>query len=350
MNKIYADTTTCQWHLTRLNLNNIEICSDLNESTQIAVFHIPYPVESDPEFRSRLNQAVKVCKKVIVLMSELHLDTVDFLTQHQHPKITYFICGKIDRINSKLWLDWLDRTSIFYKKHPEVLSKLRPYAIKEKTFDILLGRCKPHRTAVYNFINENSLNDQVIMTYLKGNDTLSLKEQDTNGWIWEDDGLVLPNHNFNWTVTPVQYHGYNMSLSQIVPISIYNQTAYSIVAETNNDNNYSFFTEKIVKPILARRLFIAAGGQYYLRNLRSLGFKTFDGIIDESYDTVADPAQRATLINEQIAYLISQDQQTVLAKAKPIVDHNYRVILGTDWYGNFAKEFRAVLLDHVGQN
>lgn len=350
MNKIYADTNTCRWHLSQLESDNIEISSQLDESVHGAVFHIPYPVVSDPTFRNRLNRAVKICSKVIVLISELHTDTVEFFNLHQHPKVTYFICGKIDHNNSKLWMDWLDRTSDFYKRNPTVLDQLNPYAVKEKSFDILLGRAKPHRSAIYNFINENSLNDQVVMTYLKGNDTIPLTAQDQQGWIWEDTGLTLPNEEFKWTVTPIHYYGQGMSLSQIVPISIYNQTAYSVVAETNYDNHYSFYTEKIVKPILARRLFIAVSGQYYLKNLRSLGFKTFDGIIDESYDTVADFNQRMQLITEQLSYLLAQDQQTILDKIKPIAEHNYGLMIKTDWYGDFAKEFQIVLHGHKVQS
>ena len=138
-----------------------------------------------------------------------------------------------------------------------------------------------------------------------------------------------------------------MSLSQVIPFSIYNQTAYTVVAETNYDNHYSFYTEKIVKPILAERLFIVFSGQYYLRNLRSLGFRTFDSIIDETYDSVADTDQRFKLACEQIKYLCEQSQEEMLSKIRPITEHNKKVMLTTDWYGDFSRELRAVLLAHT---
>jgi hypothetical protein len=136
----------------------------------------------------------------------------------------------------------------------------------------------------------------------------------------------------------------------VIPFSIYNQTAYTVVAETNYDNHYSFYTEKIVKPILAERLFIVFSGQYYLRNLRKLGFKTFDGIIDETYDSIADNDQRFSSACEQMEYLFNQSQEEVLAKIRSVTEHNKQVMLETDWYGNFSKELRAVLLDHTRQN
>jgi hypothetical protein len=347
---IYAETDTCEWKLKNLSNNSVRIYRDLNEFLAVdsdqksAVLHLPYPMGDSYQLHDRLNQLIKHCHHVAILMSELHTSTVEFFRLHQHPKIKYFISGIVDHCSAGRWMDWLHRTTDFYKKNPQVLDQINPYQVKTKTFDILLGRNKPHRTFVYNFINNNNLNDQVIMTYLKGADNLSLQEQDTNGWIWEDAGLELPDQDFTWTVTPIRYQGQGMSLSQVIPLSIYNQTAYSIVAETNYDNNYSFFTEKIVKPILARRLFLVVSGQYYLRNLRSLGFKTFDGIIDETYDTIADFDQRGQMITEQMIYLFSQDQQIILDEIKPIVEHNYMLMIETDWYGDFSKEFQAVVL------
>jgi len=94
-------------------------------------------------------------------------------------------------------------------------------------------------------------------------------------------------------------------------------------------------------------LFIVFSGQHYLRNLRSLGFKTFDGIIDESYDSIEDNNLRFKLACEQMQYLIDQPQEEILAKIRPITEHNKRIMLATDWYGDFARELRAVLLAHT---
>jgi hypothetical protein len=135
-----------------------------------------------------------------------------------------------------------------------------------------------------------------------------------------------------------------MSISTIVPISIYNQTAYSIVAETNFDNDYSFYTEKIVKPIIAERLFIVFSGQYYLRNLRSLGFRTFDGIIDETYDTIEDPTTRFARAFKQMEYLITLSQADVLEKIREIVEHNKRIMFETDWQQQFHTNLKTTLV------
>lgn len=347
MTKIYADTPGCVEHLKLLG--SIEISDSLDDNIDHAIFHLPYPLAQDNNFRNKLNKAVKKCQQVSILASELHSDTVKFIREHQHPKISYFVCGFVKNLETKKWMDWLHRSSYFYKHNPQILDQLDPYSIKSKTFDILLGRSKPHRSTVYNFIKKNNLDDRVIMTYLKGQDDIPLQAQDQSGWLWEP-GIVQLTNEFNWTVTPIRYQGQSMSLSQVVPISIYNQTAYSVIAETNYNNHYSFFTEKIVKPILAQRLFIVFSGQHYLHNLRQLGFQTFEGIIDETYDTVEDNKLRFQLALEQIHYLFNCPQQEILAKIRPIAEYNKHLMLSTDWYADFAREFQSVLLDHTRQN
>jgi hypothetical protein len=133
----------------------------------------------------------------------------------------------------------------------------------------------------------------------------------------------------------------------VIPINIYNETAYSVVTETNFMNSYTFYTEKTVKPILAERLFVAFGGQHYIRNLHNLGFKTFNGIIDESYDEEPDMAKRYQMVYEQMQYLFAQPQKKILELVKPIAEYNKHHMSTTDWYGDFARELQAVLLEHV---
>ena len=347
MKKIYADNPGCADHLKLFE--SIVISNSLDDTIDHAVFHLPYPLSLDNDFRNRLNKVVKKCQSVSILVSELHSETVKFIREHQHPKIRYFVCGFIKNLETKIWMDWFHRSSDFYKHNTQILDQLDPYSIKPKTFDILLGRSKQHRSTVYNFIKEKNLDDRVIMTYLKGQDDIPLQAQDQSGWLWEP-GIVQLTNEFQWTVTPIRYQGQSMSLSQVVPISIYSKSAYSIVAETNYHNDYSFYTEKIVKPILARRLFIVFSGQYYLRNLRDFGFKTFDGIIDETYDTIEDNKLRFKLAIEQMQRLFALPQEQILEKIRPIIEHNKRLMLSTDWYGDFARELRSVVLDHTRQN
>lgn len=344
MTKIYADNSVCQWNINYLGLESTQ---DITAKT--ALFHVPFPYDQGhgEQFEARVNQSLEHCDHMVVLCSELHEKTVDFVRRYQNPKIKFFLCGSIENLNSSLWMDWFIGSTYFYRTNDvKVLDKLNPYQTKPKTFDILLGQYREHRTLIYNFINDNNLNDQVVMTYINYQEKITADEN-SSSWIWEDEGLELIDTDLKWTVSQVKYYGQRMSLSQVVPIQVYNQTAFSMVAETNFAEDFVFHTEKIVKPILARRLFLVFGGRHYLKNLRSLGFKTFNSIVDESYDNEPDYQIRGKMICDQISYLLQQDQQTVLDKIQPIIEHNYNHLVTTNWGDTFFTELRESLLAHT---
>jgi hypothetical protein len=134
-----------------------------------------------------------------------------------------------------------------------------------------------------------------------------------------------------------------MTLSQVIPLTVYNQTYYTLIAETNAVNHFNFYTEKTVKPLIAGRLIIAIAGQYYLKNLKSFGFRTFDNVIDESYDNEPDQNIRWTRALDQLKYLCTQDPVEVYAKIKDAVEHNRRLIVEKDWYNDFRQQLNSVI-------
>jgi hypothetical protein len=329
---VYTNSDVCRYHLNCINITPIDNIALANQ----AVFHIPFPYNSN--FELDIDQALIHCDCIVILVSELHRTTVDFIRRYQSNKIKYFTCGYVSGIDSDLWMDWFINTRSFYQQHT-TLDQLAPYNTKEKMFDILLGCKRQHRDFIYDHTHASGIDKLSILTYYK---FAHLELFNNNNFIWESD--MIPEDPITHSIGTVKYHNTKMSISTIVPISIYNQTAYSVVAETNAENDYSFYTEKIVKPILAERLFIVFSGQYYLRNLRRLGFKTFDGIIDETYDTVEDTTSRFAQAFKQMEYLITLSQANVLEQIRGIVQHNKRIMFETDWLGQFHCELKNLLM------
>ena len=327
---IYLDTDSCRWHFDRVDLTCDRFCDVtkfINAANQrkIAMFHIPYPYEGGEgeKFERRVDAVLDCSERIIILTSELHDITVDFVKRYQHEKIEYMICGSFRDLPYHVWMDWFITTTYFYKYNQvKPLDRLHPYSPKPKYFDCLLGMPKPHRNILCNYIVENQFTDRILLTYL-GYPRRIIEGENTDGWFWEADGLEVIDKDLKWTVSQVMYYGQQMSLSQVVPIDVYNQTAYSIVAETNFQNHYSFYTEKLIKPVLGRRLFLAFGSQYYLKNLRSLGFKTFDGIIDESYDRATTPTKRIQAIVNSLQMLYNDTNRSKkIAKMYQIAERN----------------------------
>lgn len=308
---------------------------DSSHQFKIAIFDpVDYPTEQE-RYNDLIQTALNYCDRVILFVTEMHEETVQLLTTLNNPKLIRISAGIINDCHSYHWFKWIYHSSIVYQQHPHILEQLTPYTPKPYVFDVLLGNEKPHRSLINNYIIDNGYHNQVIMSYFKDPENI----KNNFNWIMEPGVQWIENSTFYGVATNVRYHGELILLAQVVPLSIYNQTAYSIVTETFYDCNYSLFTEKIVKPILSERLFLVYAPQYYLRNLRSIGFKTFDGIIDESYDLEPDLIKRGNMITSQMKFLFEQPQQQILDKIQSITKHNKQLILSTDW----NREIKTIL-------
>lgn len=328
------------YHFNKCNLHtSIQVYNDIDQfrssthSSKIACLQMPYPVRV--EFDALINDLVNCSDHVLILMSELHDRTIEIVQRHDAHKISYFICGEFnfDLAFSPVhkFYDWFTTTVHFYRNvRPDTLNVLNPYSKKEFMFDALLGRKKPHRDYAFDRLSKL---DNNLYTYL--GDT-SCNFDDPDKWLWEREGLDI-DKPVEWTVDRLPYYGHRMSISQIIPLQIYNQTAYTLIAETNYSDHYSFYTEKTVKPILAQRLFVLLGGQRQLQNLHAIGFKTFDNIVDETYDSIADSNTRFKNAMDQVEYLLTQDQEEIFNKIKPICEHNFTHMIDTDWYNAYFK-------------
>ena len=83
----------------------------------------------------------------------------------------------------------------------------------------------------------------------------------------------------------------------------YKRVYFNVVTESCYYDECIYFSEKIFKPIGQLTPFILMSTPYSLAKLREIGFKTFDGWIDESYDNEEDNDKRFFMIIEVIKNL-----------------------------------------------
>jgi hypothetical protein len=342
---IYRDSQIIdlEW-IPRINFNDtIKICPDLSEFisspaekkiafiTQRLTGNIDHTSEYQ-KFEDKILKLSEVCQLVFTFEGELHNYHWNIWKHCHRPNIYWCVPGYVnnrDDINSNImcWGDWFKTTAMLYKKLPDKLAELKPYDVKPKYFDALLGSPKPHRDFVFEYVNQQKLQDKIVMTY--GGNWQDNQFYAKDYFIWEEGTVV--KKPIVGTADWIEYCGHQAHLSQVIPIQVFNDTAYSIVAETDTDNTLSFFSEKTAKPILARRLFIAFSGYRFLQNLRKIGFKTFGNIIDESYDFQINDYKRYKMAFDQVKRLCVMDQAEVYRKICPIVEHNYELIMSRDW-------------------
>jgi hypothetical protein len=88
-----------------------------------------------------------------------------------------------------------------------------------------------------------------------------------------------------------------------------------------------FLSEKIFKPIICFHPFIVVSNQGYLEKLREMGYKTFNGFIDESYDTLPNVFDRYNAIINSVKKINSIENKLSWFKSlEEILIHNYTVL------------------------
>ena len=111
-------------------------------------------------------------------------------------------------------------------------------------------------------------------------------------------------------------------------LSLFDQCADSLlylVTETVATGRRHHLTEKTFKPIAMGMPFVIVGTKGSLAYLRSYGFKTFEGIWDESYDHAEDHDRIASIAGllHGLDQRSIQDKQELFKLSQPIIEHNW---------------------------
>jgi hypothetical protein len=116
-------------------------------------------------------------------------------------------------------------------------------------------------------------------------------------------------------------------------LSHYTNSYFNIVLETHFDADGSggaFLTEKTFKPIKYAQPFLIVGAPGTLAALRCLGYRTFDHVLDNTYDTITDNTQRWAAVKSTIEQ-VKQDPQDIFAQCHDDVKHNQQLFLSSKY-------------------
>lgn len=105
----------------------------------------------------------------------------------------------------------------------------------------------------------------------------------------------------------------------------YENSYFTIVAETNAESEICFITEKTVKPIMNLHPFVILGNPKTLEVLKSYGFKTFDKWWDESYDNEFDFKKRTEMLFNIVESLCNKSKSEwnhIIKEMESILVHN----------------------------
>ena len=118
----------------------------------------------------------------------------------------------------------------------------------------------------------------------------------------------IPKHHSHWERYP--------------SMDLYANCYLEIVPETFMKNFYQT-TEKTTKPISTKTPFLILSTPGYLTYLRSLGFKTFDTLIDESYDKEEHTHTKVKKLIQVLDHIIDNGAKEFYESSKDILDYNF---------------------------
>jgi hypothetical protein len=131
-------------------------------------------------------------------------------------------------------------------------------------------------------------------------------------------------------------------------LSLFDQCAESLlylVTETVATGRRHHLTEKTFKPIAMGMPFIIVGTQGSLEYLRSYGFRTFEGIWDESYDLADDQdrIERIASLLRSLDELGPEGKQDLFDMAQEVVEHNWNHFYGGGFETVLWQELQEML-------
>ena len=216
-------------------------------------------------------------------------------------------------------IKWTGGVSWFwYYMHNKHKNNELQFDHSNKKYDFLYLNKEPraHRKKLYKKLFDNGILDNSLHT----------------NW----PGRKLPaEYELPWAQDYPRY-----GMDQDIYEKPYNDSACSIVSETNDNDYEVFMTEKIWKPIIAQQLFVVHGNYLYLQKLRSMGFKTFNNYFEEAYDLDRDPNLRIKTIVDVCDRLRDAPWQDIYLQSKALRKYNYEHFFNVE---NLGKEINNTL-------
>ena len=231
-----------------------------------------------------------------------------------------------------------------YKEHTSSAMSLNEFkdsksTLRKNTILSMNRRQREHRLATLCVLNHSTL--------LKGNgvsyhltfdgpttpyyvDKLITNQQKYKQYY--KDYKELQEMKYQWVDYPIAmeakdgvHHGYGWENKQP-----YLDSYLNITTETDFLNPTGYASEKVWKPFGFFQPVLLVGSQNTLEFVRSFGFKTFDGFIDESYDKEVDNGKRFELIEKEIIKFSKMSKQEVhdwYWSMEDILIHNFNLFM-----------------------
>lgn len=167
------------------------------------------------------------------------------------------------------------------------------------------------RASIISDLLDLGLLEKSLLSFNTGN--IVIDDDETNNPIEVDiiDGWRARTRSLAQTqLLCDQFDANQQNDHHVINTNLYTQSECSIVLETHFDVDQSrgaFITEKTFKPIKYGQPFVIAGGPGSLQALRDMGYRVFDDVIDNHYDTILDNTQRYFALRDVIKNIVNNN-------------------------------------------
>jgi hypothetical protein len=226
------------------------------------------------------------------------------------------------------------------------------YTVEENNqnnnFNSLLNYKKEHLQdiKVYNCLNKRDrLHRAVFYLYLYNNNLLdyglvSMQKIERHRFVEMNNMFTEKDFNDALSRLPIQIYNKNNKGEDITYINrivdqVYKDSWVSIVSEASYYKKYVtedetiFISEKTFKSIACKHPFIILGNKGSLEKLKELGYKTFEGFIDETYDKLSDTERFESIINSLKKIITIDNKISWYNSMEEIIEHNYNLLMNS---------------------
>lgn len=302
---ISLDTLFADWDNIKQELSNGRLIAvEKTDESVSTLWHIVKNSELEPWFRSKQLR--------LITSSDSGLEVANLNAEH-------FLSATIGSQDTT--------TPIVYPEQP------RPYS-----FLFTNRKIRPHRRYLILELQRNGLLDSALWSCLDGHNTYGHPDH-TRTYA---SGISMPIKRLESGYDPIPAPDW---IDGVIYPPQYQHTWFSLVSETGFEYPHSFRTEKIWKPILAGHPFIVCSNQGFYRDLRNLGFRTFDHLIDESFDSIIDGKDRLDRLIAGVRWLCDQDLQEFWNATRDICLYNHARAL--ELHTNLKKDFTQRFLEFI---
>lgn len=195
-----------------------------------------------------------------------------------------------------------------------------------KTYACLNKRIRPHRVWFYYYLYYSGLLNEGLV---------SMNEFDKNWYNWEgkkfEEGeldecsSILPLLVYN---TPNNVLDDNIYINRF-PEQVVKDTFFTVVSEAHcgDTDNTMFLSEKTFKVIGCRHPFLIMGNKDSMSMMRKIGYKTFEGFIDEGFDTLPTHERLKYILNSIRKITQIKDKVEWYKSMEEIIEFNYNVLM-----------------------